>query len=613
MKGLPQDRAKHRTPNIVTKTTIPLGAIGLGIWYWTNQYSGFLPSPDSKPGRALLRQYQGSTHDIWLILLVFSLGYLINRIYIYTRRESQSTEAKPKHKIESALSFITNNPATTAIFIAYTIAMISGTTYIYKDMVGWYPELYQGHFLDNFSIRESFVSETMRRVDYRFFPLAHQDLHILSWFTIHIKTWMLFSAAELVGIVLLINQFLSGLCDRLKTQQSTIFLISCLLLIHPSTGTAFFHVIYCERILCLVLMLYATSYLNYRNTGKTSAFYLTFLWALLGIYIKDTAILLFIIPAASLWLADTIATRRHKIHTDKHETFEDNSNLEKWICSLALIFSVSYIFLALIPSSYTAEGAYNEDAAHLVLFDFRFYIFSIIALIRVSLILKSRITFSLLDGLNIAAFTYAAALGITYKFDASSYLSLPFQLIATINMGWAWIQTIESNRRIKTVPSIKAAGTALILLIVLVIDHATAENTFLNNVSDQKFEQNYIQSSYEKLYKISKKIRESGDDVNIIIHKNSRLSANRHLNRIPYKSLIEYKPSLDEFFVEDGASKDLKYTPKKGDIIASLDKRTDLLKPIIKNFKTELLYRHNPSNRSGVILRITDINQAKNQ
>jgi hypothetical protein len=32
------------------------------------------------------------------------------------------------------------------------------------------------------------------------FPLAHQDLHILSWFSIHIKTWMLFSAAELIGI-----------------------------------------------------------------------------------------------------------------------------------------------------------------------------------------------------------------------------------------------------------------------------------------------------------------------------------------------------------------------------------------------------------------------------
>jgi len=612
MKELLQERTKHRTPNIAIKITITLGAIGLGIWYWVNQYSGSLPSPNSKPGRALLRQYQGSMHDIWLILLVFSLGYLINRIYIYTRRESQSTEAKAKHKIESVLSFITNNPATTAILIAYIVAMISGTTYIYKDMIGWYPELYQGHFLDNFSIRESFIRETMRRVDYRFFPLAHQDLHILSWFTIHIKTWMLFSAAELVGIVLLINKFLNGLCERPKSQQSTIFLISCLLLIHPSTGTAFFHVIYCERILCLVLMLYATSYLQYRNTGKTSAFYLTFLWALLGIYIKDTAILLFIIPAASLWLADTITTRRSKTPIDKHNVLKEDSNLEKWICSLALIFSVSYIFLALIPSSYAAEGAYNEGASHLTLFDFRFYIFSIIALIRVSLILRSRITFNLLDGLNIAAFTYAAALGITYEFDASSYLSLPFQLIAIINIGWAWIHKIELSRGLKFIPGIKAAITALTLLIVLGIEHATAENTFLNNIADQKFEQDYIQSSYEELDKISKKIRESGDDVNIIIHKKSQLSANRHLNRIPYKSLIVYISSRDEFIVKDGAGKDMNYTPKIGDIVASIDKHTDLLKPIIKNLKTELVYRHNPSKRSGLILRITDINQAKN-
>ena len=66
--------------------------------------------------------------------------------------------------------------------------MISGTTYLYKDLVGWYPDLTKGYFLDNFAARGSFIDETMRRTDYRFFPLAHQDLHILSWFTIHIKT-----------------------------------------------------------------------------------------------------------------------------------------------------------------------------------------------------------------------------------------------------------------------------------------------------------------------------------------------------------------------------------------------------------------------------------------
>ena len=158
------------------------------------------------------------------------------------------TSARP---VEACLRFILNNPITRVLFIAYAVAMISGTTYLYKDLVGWYPDLTKGYFLDNFAARGSFVDETMRRTDYRFFPLAHQELHILSWFTIHIKTWMLVSAAELIGIVLLSIQFLNHLDAGQTARQSTILLLTILFLIHPSTGTAFFHVIYCERLLCL--------------------------------------------------------------------------------------------------------------------------------------------------------------------------------------------------------------------------------------------------------------------------------------------------------------------------------------------------------------------------
>ena len=79
----------------------------------------------------------------------------------------------------------------------------------------------------------------MRRTDYRFFPLAHQDLHILSWFTIHIKTWMLFSAAKLIGIALLSIKFLNSLESQKHAKTTTILFLSSLLLIHPSSGTAF--------------------------------------------------------------------------------------------------------------------------------------------------------------------------------------------------------------------------------------------------------------------------------------------------------------------------------------------------------------------------------------
>ena len=217
-----------------------ISTLGMLCWVWVQNNRAFLPLPGTKPGRALLRQYQGLTHDIWLILLLLAVGYLINRIYVSKKREAHKSDQSSPRPVESCLQFLHNNPVTTVLLIAYTVAMISGTTYLYKDMLGWYPDLVKGYFLDHFSVRESFIEATMRRTDYRFFPLAHQDLHILSWFSIHIKTWMLFSAAELIGIILLSVKFLNNLGKQPWARASTVLLITSLLLIHPSTGTAFF-------------------------------------------------------------------------------------------------------------------------------------------------------------------------------------------------------------------------------------------------------------------------------------------------------------------------------------------------------------------------------------
>ena len=223
--------------------------------------------------------------------------------------------------------------------------MIAGTTYLYKDMVSWYTDLIDGHFLDNFSLRRSFIDETMRRTDYRFFPLAHQDIHILSWFSIQIKTWILFSAAELIGIALLCLKFLNNLTEKNRASTATILFVTSLLLIHPSTGTTFFHVIYCERMLCLVFMLYINAYLDHTKTQRKSSFYSNLLWALIGIYIKDIAILLFVIPPASLWAADAIRQQQKANNQNlSRQLFNRSHQLEHWLCSLTILFICSYIF-----------------------------------------------------------------------------------------------------------------------------------------------------------------------------------------------------------------------------------------------------------------------------
>ena len=113
--------------------------------------------------------------------------------------------------------------------------------------------------------------------------------------------------------------------------------------------------------------------------------------------------------------------------------------------------------------------------------------------------------------------------------------------------------------------------------------------------------------TYEKLDKTSREIRESGDDVNIIVNKKSRFSVKRHLNRIPYSSLIEYMPNENQFIIKDGAHKGSIYIPKVGDLIANLDKNISLIEPILKNLETDLTYQHNPSERTGIIRRVTAI------
>ena len=244
---------------------------------------------------------------------------------------------------------------------------------------------------------------------------------------------------------------------------------------------------------------------------------------------------------------------------------------------------------------------------HITFFDLRFYIFALIAICRAIGIVKKKTQFHLLDAINLSGFAYAFALAATYEFDASSYLALPFQLIAAINIAWAWTLLVEKYRHQSAREGKKIIGAILTSIVVILADHRTARDTFINNTIEQKFEQSYIQSTYEKLDKTSREIRESGDDVNIIVNKKSRFSVKRHLNRIPYSSLIEYMPNENQFIIKDGTHKGSIYTLKVGDLIANLDKNISLIEPILKNLETDLIYQHNPSERTGIIRRVTAI------
>ena len=126
----------------------------------------------------------------------------------------------------------------------------------------------------------------------------------------------------------------------------------------------FFHVIFNERLLCLVLILHFNAYLDHQNNQRRKDLYLALLWGLLGLFIKDTAVILFTVPAITVLLRTTITTLRSHHTVDARQLTKalKANTIECWLCVLGLAFCASYITLSLLPSSYANEGAYNQNA-----------------------------------------------------------------------------------------------------------------------------------------------------------------------------------------------------------------------------------------------------------
>ena len=210
---------------------LSMGAVG--AWLWLNKATEWLPSPRSNAGKDLLYHYNRTSHDIALVLLLSVVVVLL-----WSSRPKNAT-VKSIPWWQHLYQFAKEHPAVLGLFVIYTIAMVNETSWFYPELVAWYDGIIDHQLLDNFSIRFEFIAETMLRNDYRFFPLAHQDLHILSWFTPYVKVWMIVSAAELFAIIILGAGFIRRLCGY-PSANYLLLIISLLFLSAPSTGFAFF-------------------------------------------------------------------------------------------------------------------------------------------------------------------------------------------------------------------------------------------------------------------------------------------------------------------------------------------------------------------------------------
>ena len=210
---------------------LSMGAVG--AWFWLNKATEWLPSPRSDAGKDLLYHYNRTSHDIALALL---LSVVVGLLWC-SRPKNAAVKSTPWW--QHLYKFAKEHPVVLILFVIYTIAMVNGTSWFYPELVAWYDGIIDHQLLDNFSIRFEFIAETMLRNDYRFFPLAHQDLHILSWFTPYVKVWIIVSAAELFAIIILSARFIRRLCGDTSANY-LLLIISLLFLSAPSTGFAFF-------------------------------------------------------------------------------------------------------------------------------------------------------------------------------------------------------------------------------------------------------------------------------------------------------------------------------------------------------------------------------------
>ena len=537
-----------------------------------NVYAG-LPASASREGQALLDQYNLITHSIFFATLIGIGVWALVRIRstrLQEQNDIQSTHSTTeKGWISSCLALCKRQPLVIILMALYGIAMVDQMSWFYIEIVGWYDSVLDDNLLNNFSLRHYFVKETMRRNDFRFFPLAHQDLHLLSWFTPYVKVWAIVSIAELIAIVGLCCTFISKLTQR--SAPSLLLMATLLMLFQPATATAFFQLIYSERILTLLLIGYAVSYLSYQQTKHQSAFLITLSLATLGLFFKDIAPLLFIMPAL-FTIAFGLMGWMHGKPSGKGMTsheFLEHYKLELWLCGLGVIFVIWYVILSLLPSLYEGQNALR---AHEKTFTagIRFTGLILFSGIRFITIARKDHKGNLLDGLNFSAILYSLAVYAFTGFRDGSYLALPVQLVIVLDALYVWSAWITPHLSARmNNKSIGLIGSGACVLLIG-IDHLQKEN-FASAVHDVTHKQVTWERAYNATRRRLKSARSNGEEINLIF-TDSWFNRKRHLDKLPFNRLIFMDPTKNTYTVLDGKGKGDAYKPQSGDYLINIDR-----------------------------------------
>ena len=266
--------------------------------------------------------------------------------------------------------------------------------------------------------------------------------------------------------------------------------------------------------------MYCGAYLHYQQHRDKPSFYAALLFGLIGIFFKDITVVLFVAPPAVVLIAGSLGLveGRPSWRDNTQAQWAEAYRLELRLCSLALIFLLAYVVLSLLPSSFANDGSYNKNKGFLFAPDWRFWFLVIFCSVRFGGISLGRSSVNLLDGLNLAALSYAASLLLLVGFESHEYPTLPVQWVTVLDLGIVWAHWISPVLQQRSSARWAGALGSAIVLGSIGIDHLHHHN-FAASVSKIKVRQQSWLEAYNAIDAISTPMRTRGETINLIYIK----------------------------------------------------------------------------------------------
>ena len=572
---------------------------GLALWLQSGA-NGVSAFPESTRD-SLLSQYNAITHGGFFAVLAVLAGLLIRSI---VQENTQDTHPKPQKTWPFVVTdFIRQHPVVTIILTIYVVLMVQESSWFYKEILTWYDDIFSDQLLNNFSLREKLVDETMGRNDFRFFPLSHQDLHALSWVTPYIKIWSLVSALELIATIILGCKLIKR-ANNNRTSASLILMGTLLFLFTSASAYNYFQFIYSERFLTFLLASYAYQYSVYLDSGQLRNGRLALLFALFIPFFKDTAVLLAVVPAATTIVAGSLGAMpsRPRWGSTQPSQWLTAYALDIAIVSLSLFFMASFAILSALPSLAADVPRYDAHLGFSVLaLDIRLIFFLGFIASRLWLISWKHANVTALDGLNIAALSYGFALYALVGLEGSNYMNLPIQFVAVLDILMIWESLVApklKNRMNGRQAQAVALGTTLLLLNI----EDRQASTFRQRAQLISWQQRSWRTTLNETKTITERAKENGETVNLIYSK-GWFKHSDQMKTLTYDRLVYYDIDTGNYIIKDGIGKGQLYKPQPGDYLVDIDTGKKLTKYGIDLSNYDVLYQEDPNRQYARVFR----------